>query len=300
MIINRKLIRSPRRYLTQFKNGDQIRIGFPLESVSDKKLSKIGFTDRNNAGKRVLPSPNLSKYSYENSEGKFIKRKDLPMEKAERYWEWTWEDWGGNTHYDYRFIPYSRYRKEYEPPIALELTIGINTNGEYWVVTDPIKITNENLDILKLAMNLFLSIFKGFEILDVDLRIPVILTKTCDWEILRPGQKPETEIRRTIEKFVPKNKQKMYYRNTDKLILNNPNVVAIGTKGFNGYLVFEYPDKGIAVLESLMPNNATYILDLEWESLSKLTKSQVLNNELHIDRIYHYSSWDERISEYIA
>ena len=48
-----------------------------------------------------------------------------------------------------------------------------------------------------------------------------------------------------------------------------------------------------------MPNNATYILDKNWKEISKLTKTEVLNNKLNIDRIYHYLNWKEKMNKYM-
>ena len=71
----------------------------------------------------------------------------------------------------------------------------------------------------------------------------------------------------------------------------------MGRGGFSGYVVFGFPEKNIYVLESAYTGNATYIFDERWEQLSKMTKAEILNEQLQTDRIIHRVGWNRRIDD---
>ena len=49
------------------------------------------------------------------------------------------------------------------------------------------------------------------------------------------------------------------------------------------------------MLESVYTNNATYVFGADWELLSKLTKAEILNAELHDARLIHNDNWKQNI-----
>lgn len=59
----------------------------------------------------------------------------------------------------------------------------------------------------------------------------------------------------------------------------------IGSQSFHGYYAIK--TKKYWVVESNYTNNATYIFDENWEKYVKLTKQEVINNDLCIQRLYH-------------
>lgn len=71
----------------------------------------------------------------------------------------------------------------------------------------------------------------------------------------------------------------------------NPEFVAVGQGGFDGYVIFGFPSKSLFILESTQVNNATYVLDRNWEDLSAMTKAELLNNNLHKKRLIHRENW---------
>ena len=62
-----------------------------------------------------------------------------------------------------------------------------------------------------------------------------------------------------------------------------------------GYLIFGFLEENLYVLECTQTNNATYILENNWEHLSGLTKAEILENNLHKERIIHRENWFEEI-----
>ena len=114
------------------------------------------------------------------------------------------------------------------------------------------------------------------------------------------GVNTKEHIEKIINENVNKSKVNMYKRNIIKLLQTSDDTIAIGKAEFSGYIVFMYSKKDFVILESLMPNNATYILNKNWEEVSKMTKKQVIDGKFYKKRIYHYSDWQERINEYIS
>ncbi|MBQ3408514.1 MAG: hypothetical protein IJH12_04845 [Clostridia bacterium] len=297
MKINKKKIRNPKRYLSEFKENERLRIGIKITEENKEKVEKLGFDSKMIVGEIIVPNSNISKSTYENAEGKCIIRKDLPKEIAERYWEWSWEDRGHNTYTDYKYIPYERYQREYVAPRALEFMIVEDNEKNKWVTSTEIENSQENYEDIKLSINILLSAFGECETINTNMEEPIKTVRAVKWEILRPGKQTKERIRSIIKEKVSQNRESLYIRNLDKLIENSDENIAVGTQEFKGYIVFicgKY-----AILESLMPNNATYILDKDWEEISKLTKTEVLNNKLHIERIYHYSNWEEKMNKYM-
>lgn len=303
MRIIKKRIRNVEKYLKPFDVREKVKIGVMVDDEVRTRAIMKRFSEKLQEGENVLPDAELSKVALENSEGKVIIRRDLPKEVAERYWEWSWEDFGGNTHWDCKFIPYERYPREYLLPMGLRIYVALDKNNEKWLVSETFSTEVDN-EKIKMAINLFLSLFGKCEIIHRDLTRPINVKRYLEWEVLRPGQmdkeRIDQAIDRIIDKKVPSNRKSLYRHNIDYLRAKNPEVLAIGEKGFYGYLVFYYPIQKIAVLESLMPNNATYILDESWEEISKLSKTEVLSKGLQTARIFHYGDWEKRIRQYIS
>ena len=42
-------------------------------------------------------------------------------------------------------------------------------------------------------------------------------------------------------------------------------------------------------------NNATYIFKSDWQELSKISKKQIIDGNLHYKRIIHSPQWEEQI-----
>ena len=75
--------------------------------------------------------------------------------------------------------------------------------------------------------------------------------------------------------------------------------MAIGKAGFSGYLIFGFTLRNLYICESAFYVNATYIFESNWEELSRMTKAEILNQELQKDRIIHREGWDRNIASYL-
>jgi len=101
-----------------------------------------------------------------------------------------------------------------------------------------------------------------------------------------------------VEKAPGKKQIVIRYR-LKTITLYDPEFVAIGQAGFEGYLVFGFPAKNLFILESLYTGNATYIFEENWETLSKLTKAEILRDGLQKERIIHREGWERNIKTYL-
>lgn len=72
----------------------------------------------------------------------------------------------------------------------------------------------------------------------------------------------------------------------------NPDFLATGRAGFSGYFVYGFKYQNVYVLESMEFDNATYVFNSEWEKISQLTKSQIINSDLPHKRIIHNKKWN--------
>lgn len=74
----------------------------------------------------------------------------------------------------------------------------------------------------------------------------------------------------------------------------------MGEAGFTGYFVFGFPAKKLFVLESIYSDNATYVLDEDWEQISRLTKAEILDQGLHQERLVHRVGWHTLVKKLLA
>lgn len=303
MFIQKKKIINPDFYLEGFPTDTNICIGITNLEEHRHKLLRCGFGNELTIGERLLPTPIFGAVSRFNAEGKFIKRKDLPMETVYKQIEWTRTDWQGQEHSGYADVPYQRYQRELVPPPCHEVYISQDTAGNKLLVTDFFSKNDANMDTIKSAINVFLEIFGECHIL-TDSLIPRITApiRRVQWQMLPPGRYPweilKAQLTPAIEN-VRRNKGAMLHRFE---ILNrfDPREIAIGSAGFKGYVGFNFTDRNVTVLESVYPDNATYVFGQNWEEITQLTKAQVVNGGLHLQRIIHNHDWQQQIHNLLS
>ena len=121
-----------------------------------------------------------------------------------------------------------------------------------------------------------------------------------NWDILPRGEYPWSNVRDTLSNLTKghtKTQTEMMLRNCEAIYAKQPDFVAYGRSGFKGYAVFGFTSKNLYILESALPNNATYVLENDWETISQLSKAEILSQELHKTRIIHSGSWQKNFDE---
>ena len=302
MIIKRKRINKIGKYLPN-DWGKALKIILQDPSRFMDKCFEIGLSRELCEGEQVVPKV-INFATRVNAEGYFIVHKDLPMETRYRQHYWTRHEWAGRGETrevtEYVDVPYQCYPRTFIPPYLTELIVENNGNVKA-LSTDEMLFSIENEDRIKRSINLFLSVFGECEILvEPYNQQTTIPTMSLNWEILPPGDYPWQKIKELLDdklKDKPVTHKKLMEDNIRSIFEYNPDFKAFGSAGFLGYVVFGFAQKDTYVLESSIPDNATYVFGSNWEDLTKQTKSLIINQQLGKARIIHNEKWKKNIVE---
>lgn len=280
----------------------------PPTVITKGKLAKFGFSEGDKNGITKLPNP-CNSYARKNAEQFCVIDKTKPKEEYTQTLYWTRKQWAGRGHTieitEFVDIPRERYHRDYFAPYSVEFTLSTSENG-ISLISQPIEYTEDTTDIIINTINMVLCLFGECKILsDTDPVLPKRpKTIRVNWEILPKGKYPWEKIKDTVESITKKYKNKtnreMMLRNCEYINKRQPDFIAYGTAGFKGYMIFGFTDKNLYILESMFPNNATYVFEGNWEYLSKLSKAEILSEKLHKTRIIHTSNWTDRFNELMA
>lgn len=300
-MINKKRIRKLNPYRHLLPTTDTAYV--MAVGLTETQLSRAGFAKDVPPGTTILPAA-VGRVTLFNAEGKERVCRDQPMETAFRTVEWHWTEWHGKDTVeksDFRDVPYKRYPREFIAPPAIELTFVHDTEGKLAVISEPVLAWKTDEESLIHVINVFLELFGECIILDESKKavFPHNIQRV-NWKVLPKGEYPfervMTELKPVLEK-IKRGKRSFVDKRLERLNTFEPAFAVMGLGGFSGYVIMAYPDRNLYVLESLLYGNATYVLTQNWESVSKLTKAQILNNQLHKDRIIHRQNWFSRIKD---
>lgn len=301
MKINQKRIRNLERHLPETFQNRRINIGLTDLQKFDAKLIAIGFTTDLNIGETVLPSV-VGPVTRFNAEGKNIIRRDLPKETVYRQIEWHWTERHGDREVeqsDFRYVHYERYPRDFVPPPSVELQIVADSQDNKLLAAGAFDYAAMNHQAIIHSINVVLEIFGECEILTENLQpIAPLAARRLNWEILPSGKHPWERIKKSVAPIVERAKkgnQGVILRRLEFMHRALPELRAQGRGGFNGYIVFGFPRKNLFVLESLYYGNATYVFRENWESLSQLTKAEILSGNLQAARIIHQPGWEKEV-----
>lgn len=196
------------------------------------------------------------------------------------------------------------YPRSFVEPPSVELSIAKDANGEKVICTAPLTYQKKSSEELKHRINLFLEFFGECIVLDSNLdTITIPQVKRVNWTILPKGERPWEEVKKDVDPIVRRTKpmkQKVVYARLETIEKFNPDFVAIGRGGFQGYIVFGFSEEDLYVLESVYTGNATYVFGKNWEELSKLTKAEILDASLQKDRLIHGEGWNNQIKALLS
>jgi hypothetical protein len=280
-------------------------MGLPCKQLSKDQLSRLGLDDPAllEEGLTFLPAV-VGKTSDFNANGKAIVRRDLPKETASREFQYIRTELRGrdsSVQVDgSHWISFQRYPREIVP--APSVKVGVyKVNSELHLL---IEADQADVQLLH-KVNLALELFEGeFEIhvrsADGLVSVPAKL-KLLNWLILRSGSMTKKELQEAIEATISPKQKKTILPITRRRLAHirehNPEEIAIGIAGYKGYVVHNFSQLKISVLESENPDNATYVFNLsDWEKLSKLTKTEIISNKLALRRIIHDQEWESKIA----
>lgn len=84
------------------------------------------------------------------------------------------------------------------------------------------------------------------------------------------------------------------------ILAHEPDEQFVGAGGFSDYIAYVFRTRGIVVLECIRKGNAIYVFGQDWARFSKLTKAEIINQNLHLDRIVHIEGWKERLARVLV
>lgn len=259
------------------------------------KVNKFGFAQEDASGATILPAV-FNRYSFRNAEQYATIDKSLPKEKYTQTLYWTRQEWAGRGETrevtEFTDIVRERYHRDYHAPFSVSFSL-VSKEQLKCIVSDEIVLSHDNTEKIMNTINMLLGLFGEctIESNEVDQMTNVI---QLNWNILPKGDCPWETIKTEIEDICRnsrKTHQQMMLRNCDVINDLKPDFCAYGRSGFRGYVVFGFTTKNLYVLESVIPNNATYVFQNQWEGLSKLTKAEILNQDLQKARIIHNANW---------
>lgn len=282
-------------HLSSLPSQSKLKICVYNVSRFPDKVNKFGFKKEDVSGATILPA-SFNRYSFRNAEQYATIDKSLPKEKYTQTLYWTRHEWAGKGETRevtaFTDIVRERYHRDYHAPFSVSFSLVMKEQMKS-IVSDEIVLSVDNNEKIMNTINMLLGLFGEctIESNEVDTETPTI---RLDWDILPEGNYPWETIKTSIEGICRnsrKTRQQMMLRNCGVINDLKPDFRAYGRSGFRGYVVFGFTKKNLYILESIAPNNATYVFENQWEELSKLTKAEILNHDLQKARIIHNSNW---------
>lgn len=294
-----KSVRSFSVYASLINRLKSFRIIYPAVPAEDI-LTNLGFTSPASEGETILPAP-IGPISTINAKGKEIPRKDLPMVKKTTMVWGSWTDWHGNHHSGLQYRSRNVYQRELIPPPEAHLTI-IRYNNELAISSENLEIGKNSEESIVHYLNLFLELFGDIQIIPTDKSPPISL-KRSNWKFIPTGEAPFSTLADAIATSTigkSPSEQKVISHRIQCIMHHNPNMIAIGTGGFQDYIAFGFKEKNLYILESPSFDNATYVFKNDWETLSGLTKKEILSSELCETRLIHNRRWNANLHKTIT
>jgi hypothetical protein len=304
MIQGRKYIKSIDKYLKSVEK--YFRLGVRVTDEISEKIHSIGF-DTLEAGEAMFP-PKIGSFTRFNIEGKELTRRDLPKKTIYISMYMTRKEFRGRNQTedvtDYVDFPRRVYQKELIPGPGFEVILESKDNQLFLLINETFD-KNKDTENAVIAANIIMELVGYCEIFSKDLTEyykPKTL-KRYNWIFLEsngmPWEKRKEKFREIVEGH-KKAKQMVIWERLQTIGELNPNFEAIGQNGFSGYVVFGFEEKGLYVFESAYTGNATYIVKGDWESISKMSKTEILQNSLHEFRLIHRNDWKEKIKKVLC
>lgn len=297
-----KSIRTLTRLIKATGAATKVRLTVQLSSISQEFLVQLGFDNTPEEGDFLIPS-SLGKFTSFNVNGTTKIRKDLPLEPESVMFYGSSRDWHGGIHYGIRTRTIDKYPREYIPAPS-EIFEIVKIKGNLHLSSSELDLNDKDETRNIHVTNMMLECFSEFDIYDLEKEeIVGPKLKRLQWDILPPGESPWSKAKPIIlnrTEHLPEKDKKIIEHRMKVISRREPDFLATGRAGFSGYFVYGFKEKDVYVLESMELDNATYVFNSDWEAISKLTKSQIINSELPHQRIIHDKKWNVSVGRAIS
>jgi hypothetical protein len=302
MLIQRSRILNLTRYFGGLIPRTDFRLVVKVGDVAARKLNASGFAGLI-SGDVLLPGI-VGPISRRNAEGHYIIHRDQPKEtRSIGVRSWTRREWAGRgqTREVTETVDVERqcYPRTFVPPPGVELTVAEH-NGDLFIVSETMMWTLTPDEHILHATNLLLELFGEAEVRHANLdAFTPPHTRRLNWSLLPQGVNTATGVLAHLRPYIARRART--YQTPIMARLNfmagrNPDAVYLGHGGFGAYVAYVFNGPGKAVLESVLPDNATYVFGTNWAAVSRLTKTEVLDAQHHVDRIFHTLDWERRVT----
>lgn len=304
MIQGKSYIRSIEKYV---KSVDKVfRLGVKITKENKEQIGEIGFPSLE-VGQAMFP-PVVGRFTRFNVEGKEITRRDLPKETIYVSMYSTRREFRGRDQTeevtDFVDIPRQVYKKEIIAGTGFEIVIEAKDDDLFLLINATF---NKDTDLEKAVVgaNIILELIGYCEVFSeqLDTYYKPSQLKRYNWVFLESNGWPWEERKERFKKIVEsgkKSKQMVIWERLETIANYNPDFEAIGQNGFSGYVIFGFKDKGLYVFESANVGNATYIVRGDWESVSKMSKAEIIQNNLHEWRLIHRNDWKGKVKKVLG
>lgn len=256
----------------------------------------------------VRPDPKRGLWAKRNIEGWTQKHKDLPMEPYTiEYLIPHFGDWSKGSY----LVSFDRQRYPRTFHAAKFLSFRIDEvaqdiNGEAYLIrfraSRPIQVGSRNwLEKLFFHANFFQESIGGFEVYSTAAAVEDYLsTISVTWQIFPAGD--SKSILRVVgarSGLTAQERERLQYR-LDVLSSLEPKHFVVGTHGFDHYIGAIIRDD-VVVFENAEYGNAIYVMNQQWEALTKLSRTDLLNAiDSRVTRIIHTTGWETRLFQEVS
>jgi hypothetical protein len=124
----------------------------------------------------------------------------------------------------------------------------------------------------------------------VNFKVPV---RRVHWEILKPSGNAWQELVRYFERLSHSHDKRYDLDRLHRIHDFEPDQIFVGRASFEGYVVFVFSNRQMAVLDCPEVGNALYMMETnKWKLLSQMSKTELLRfHREEIHRIVHVSWW---------
>lgn len=273
-----------------------------VEAPADENfLKELGFEVPPNEGDSIIPA-SRGRFSEFNANGKVIIRKDLPKISHSRMLWGSWNDWHGNPHSGVKIQSIKIYPRERVLP-PNEYIFLVRGEEGFLCSSRILSLEADGQDAVIHIINLFLELFGRLNIVGPNLeQTKALQVRKLHWRVLPPGEFPFARAKQELVNYVAaleENERPVVEDRIKTITKFVPDFVAVGLGGFKDYIVFGFSEKDIYILESPSLGNATYVFNRDWQSISLLTKKEILDGSLHENRLIHNHRWARGIRDVI-
>ena len=292
--------------------GDFVEAGVTLrytkDSVARGALSNLGIEIIDGdiyIPTSVLPQERNGKTSKINIQGKEIVRKDLPM--TTKTYSADLPSWGSTTHTHTVYWDRDVYQRDYIPPANMKIEAKL-LNTEHGDTTAYIIKFRVDESFFKGDLDFSTDFLFALNLLQENLGFSnayeadatdedYLSTEFLDWEIFPPGQRDDlfTKFASNKRKVTGSTMSRIEER-YNFLLGFKPTAFIRGSNRFKNYFGAKFGEN-LVVFENIDYGNAIYILEEEWEELSKLSRVELLKKYREkFKRIVHTEGWKQRLS----